>query len=157
MSDLPSAPNPYASAAAESDTPDVDPLATAKQRCLIWMTALFAANGLCIVATSMNPGFEFLSTAISILVLLLALSWCDHDAKQRNFAMGTFWWLFIFFGAPIAIPFYFFRSRDKREAFSLTVKALLFFIFLLFVSITVGVVVGGIAQLMLPEVSVFDE
>ena len=81
---------------------------------LVILTAIYAV-GLSVLAshgytarpesTALLWGFEF-QTLLSI--------WVRIDRKQRNLSLPFEFDAFVFFGWPVAVPYYLYRTRGKR-------------------------------------------
>jgi len=58
---------------------------------------------------------SIVSIAWALLLALVILFWCVNDARSRAFDISANLRLFIFLIALVAVPYYFWRSRSRRE------------------------------------------
>ena len=83
-----------------------------KRKIVFWLVAYSLIVGPPLVFVP--DGSNVLSTLLTLPLLVLGVSWCHTDARQRGFRLGRAWTLFLVFLSIIAFPIYFFRTRGIR-------------------------------------------
>jgi hypothetical protein len=58
---------------------------------------------------------RIISLAWALLIAFIILFWCVFDARVRSFHISPSLKLLIFLMALFAVPYYFWRSRSRRE------------------------------------------
>lgn len=119
------------------DTPFDPSCQQGKRRQLFWMVALFAISGLASGLLPVTPRMDaVLNLGTGIAFALLILRWYECDRWERGEAPWRFFGpLMVIFPGPIVmVPVYLISTRGLRGLVA-TMKAALFFVFL----ITVGV------------------
>jgi len=116
--------------AASVGTQAVEDFPRAKRRRLLSLLALSIAAGVLQQLLADAEIADLLPFVVGLATTVLIISWCNVDARERDFTIKP--WLFVtmFFLTFIGVPIYLLRTRGVRGMFSILL-ALLFFVLML--------------------------
>lgn len=102
---------------------------------LIALLVSFAGFG---VTSALVPAdsavFDIVKFTFALLVIASSFLWCLFDSLTNDFRFGKYMLLLFVFVLPVALVFYFYRSRAPKEATTMLLKAVAFFVLLVLVS-----------------------
>ena len=106
-----------------SREPVVD-FAKAKRRRLLWLLVLWTASGVLdpLLADAEIAGL--LPLALGVATTVLVISWCQVDARERDFTIRPWLFVTLFFLTCLGVPIYLLRTRGARGVFSIVLAFL---------------------------------
>lgn len=102
---------------------------------LIALAVSFTGFG---VARALVPvdsvAFDIVKFTFALLVIASSYLWCLFDSLANDFRFGKYMLLLFALVLPVALVFYFYRSRAPKEATTMLLKAVAFFVLLILAS-----------------------